>query len=162
MEWLCILTALNIKHTNGAPCQMQAASPKQGWGWCSGSVCAAASSYGAEVTRAASCLCWIHQVPAPSITSRRFWLTRLLNLLCATPAVQNRLNASLLASHGHDQLPGGNKSTFCISPRAEHLVERCWTGVTTCFCSPLAPVRRESNWEPENFPVSQWVHAGFP
>lgn len=64
-------------------------------------------------------------------------------------------------AHRCDKLPGGNKSTFCISPRAKHLVERCQTGITTCFCSPLAPARRKSNQEPEIILVSHWIHAGF-
>lgn len=76
------------------------AFPRLGWGWWSGTGCAAASSAVpplGEVIRAASCPCY-YQVPAHSITGGRFWVSSPLNLYCATPAERKRFNVRLLAS----------------------------------------------------------------
>lgn len=106
-------------------------------------VCAAASSYTEPLP---SRNYWSSVLPVPNSPGagpqhyKRKVLTDQALKICFVQLQQRKtdLMPAYWQVHECDELRGGNKSTFYTSPRAEHLVERGRTGVTTISAPHLS------------------------
>lgn len=155
MQWLCIITVLNIQYTNGAPWQVCEPFPGR----------AGADDQAVDVLQppllylswAESCVLPMLKSPGASPQHYRFWVFSLLSLCWATPAEQNWFNVSWLGSPLMWPYSRWKSQHLLYQPMGKASVWEMPTRATICFCSPLSPIGREKNWEPEDIPVSQWV-----